>query len=134
MTACVSLIDQVRDAMRAARELYHGSARAAALRELAERLDEPLRVAVGGPPDAGSTTLVEALRAALEAERVKAHADQPAVRLIDTSGAGHDRQHAEDPGPRGRPGGAGRRVDTAAAASPGGRAATRGSRRGTGPG
>ena len=59
MTPSVSLIDQVRDAMRAARELYHGSARAAALRELAERLDEPLRVAVGGPPGAGSTTLVE---------------------------------------------------------------------------
>jgi signal transduction histidine kinase len=88
MTPSVSLIDQVRDAMRAARELYHGSARAAALRELAERLDEPLRVAVGGPPGAGSTTLVEALRAALEADRVKARADHPAVRLIDTSGAG----------------------------------------------
>ena len=62
---------------------------ATALRELAERVDEPLRVAVGGPPGAGSTTLVDALRAALEADRVKARADQPTVRLIDTSGAGH---------------------------------------------
>ena len=84
----VSLLDQVRDAMRAARELYHGTPRADALRELAERVDEPLRVAVGGPPGAGSSTLVDALRTAFEAERVKAHADKPTVRLIDTSGTG----------------------------------------------
>ena len=89
MTASVSLVDQVRDAMRAARELYYGTPRADALRELAERIDEPLRVAVGGPPGAGSSTLVDALRAAFEAERVKAHLDQPSVRLIDTSGAGN---------------------------------------------
>jgi signal transduction histidine kinase len=88
MTASVSLLDQVRDALRAARELYHGTPRADALRELAERIDEPLRVAVGGPPGAGSSTLVEALRSAFEAERVKAQLDRPSVRLIDTSGAG----------------------------------------------
>ena len=54
MNSSVSLLDLVRDALRAARELYHGSPRAAALRELAERVDEPLRVAVGGPPGAGA--------------------------------------------------------------------------------
>ena len=37
-----------------------------------------------------------------------------------------DRQHPEDPGPRGRPGGPGRCLDTAAAASPGGRQRTGG--------
>ncbi len=88
MNSSVSLLDLVRDALRAARELYHGSPRAAALRELAERVDEPLRVAVGGPPGAGSSTLVEALRVALEAERVEVQGMKPAVRLIDTSGAG----------------------------------------------
>ena len=88
MTSSVSLLDQVRDAMRAARELYHGTPRADALRELAERADEPLRVAVGGPTGAGSTTMVEALRSAFEAVRVETHSERPTVRLIDTSGAG----------------------------------------------
>ena len=88
LAGSVPLIDQVRDAVRAAREMYHGSRRADALRELAERLEEPLRVAVGGPPGAGTTTLVEALRAALESERVRARAERPSARLLDTSGAG----------------------------------------------
>ncbi len=74
MPLSVPLVDQVRDALRAARELYHGSRKADALRELAERLEEPLRVAVSGPPGAGTSTLVEALRAALERERVEATA------------------------------------------------------------
>ena len=88
MSGNVALVDQVRDALRAARELYHGSYKADALRELAERMEEPLRVAVSGPPGAGTSTLVEALRAALERERVKLRAAKPAARLIDISGTG----------------------------------------------
>jgi signal transduction histidine kinase len=56
-----ALLDQVRDAVRVARELYHHTRHAGALRALAERLDEPLRIAVTGPPGRGTSTLVEAL-------------------------------------------------------------------------
>jgi hypothetical protein len=77
--------DQVRD-LRAARELYHNTRRAEELRDLAERLDAPLRIAVSGPPGCGVSTLVETLRVALEDQRVAAHAAQPAVHLIDLSG------------------------------------------------
>ncbi|WP_433285247.1 histidine kinase [Pseudonocardia sp. CA-142604] len=66
--ADLPLIDQVRDALRTARELYHGTPQAEPLRALAQRLDEPLRVAVSGPPGAGTSTLVEALRAAADRE------------------------------------------------------------------
>ncbi|NMI01724.1 ATP-binding protein [Pseudonocardia acidicola] len=55
------LLDQVRDGVRAARELYHGSAPGELLRRLAERLDAPLQVAVVGAPGAGTSTLVAAL-------------------------------------------------------------------------
>jgi signal transduction histidine kinase len=66
--ADLPLIDQVRDALRTARELYHGTPQAEPLRALAQRLDEPLRVAVSGPPGAGASTLVEALRAVADRE------------------------------------------------------------------
>ncbi|GAA0920642.1 hypothetical protein GCM10009559_03310 [Pseudonocardia zijingensis] len=59
--APVPLVDQVRDAVRDARELYHGTARAEQLRLLAERLDAPLRIAVTG--EAGRSALVHALDA-----------------------------------------------------------------------
>jgi signal transduction histidine kinase len=88
LTGSLPLPDQVRDALRAARELYHGSGKADALRELAERLEEPLRVAVSGPPGAGTTTLVEALRAAMERDRHESNGSTPTIRLIDTSGSG----------------------------------------------
>jgi energy-coupling factor transporter ATP-binding protein EcfA2 len=83
-TPGLPLIDQVRDALRTARELYHGTPQAEPLRDLALRLDEPLRVAVAGPPGAGASTLVEALRAA-------AHRGPGAglgVTLIDVSDGG----------------------------------------------
>jgi signal transduction histidine kinase len=86
MTGSQRLVDQVRDALRAARELYHNTRRAEELRDLAERLDAPLRIAVSGPPGCGVSTLVETLRVALEDQRVAAHAAQPAVHLIDLSG------------------------------------------------
>ena len=62
VTAIVPLIDQVRDALREARELYHGTAQADPLLGLAKRLDEPLRIAVVGPAGSGTSTLAEALR------------------------------------------------------------------------
>jgi signal transduction histidine kinase len=57
----VALLDEVRDAVRVARELYPGTRYANTLRALAERLDEPLRIAITGPPGCGTSTLVEAL-------------------------------------------------------------------------
>jgi signal transduction histidine kinase len=54
------LIDQVRDAVREARERYRGTARADAVGVLAERLDVPLRIGVAGDAD-GSVALVPAL-------------------------------------------------------------------------
>ncbi|GAA1326341.1 sensor histidine kinase [Pseudonocardia xinjiangensis] len=60
----LSLIDQVRDALRTARALYHGTCWADPLRALAQRLDEPLRVGVAGPAGADVPALVEALRSA----------------------------------------------------------------------
>jgi signal transduction histidine kinase len=86
--ASIPLVDQVRDALRAARELYHGSQKADALRELAERLEEPLRVGVSGPPGAGTSTLVEALRAAMEREQAESHGVRTSVKVIDMSGSG----------------------------------------------
>ncbi len=85
MTAGPALVDQVRDALRAARELYHNTRHAEELRELAERLDQPLRVSVSGPPGCGVSTLVAALHAALEDERVEAGAALPMAHLIDRS-------------------------------------------------
>jgi signal transduction histidine kinase len=80
VAADVPLIDEVRDALRAARELYHGTPLAEPLRALAEQLDEPVRVAVVGPAGAGASTLVEALRAA--------SAGELAVTLVDVPGPG----------------------------------------------
>ena len=59
--AALPLVDQVRDAVRAARELYHGTSRAEPLRGLAERLDEPLRVAVAGAERTEVEVIVEML-------------------------------------------------------------------------
>jgi signal transduction histidine kinase len=56
------LIDQVRDAVREARERYAGTARADAVGVLAERLDAPLRIGVPGDGD-GSVALVPTLTA-----------------------------------------------------------------------
>ena len=54
------LIDQVRDAVREARERYRNTAHAEAVRVLAERLDVPLRIGVSGDRD-GSVALRPAL-------------------------------------------------------------------------
>ncbi|MHA6796871.1 ATP-binding protein [Pseudonocardia bannensis] len=56
-----ALLDQVRDVVSAARELFWGTAYEEQLRMLAERMDEPLRVAVVGPAGIGTSTLVAAL-------------------------------------------------------------------------
>ncbi|OLT09073.1 hypothetical protein BJF90_44580 [Pseudonocardia sp. CNS-004] len=53
--AAGSLVDQVRDALREARERYRGTARADVVRALAERLDAPLQIGVSG--DDGSVGL-----------------------------------------------------------------------------
>jgi signal transduction histidine kinase len=82
--ADLPLIDQVRDALRTARELYHGTPQAEPLRALAQRLDEPLRVAVSGPSGAGTSTLVEALRAAAD----RGPCAELRVTLIDVPGGG----------------------------------------------
>ena len=86
VTAIVPLIDQVRDALREARELYHGTAQADPLLGLAKRLDEPLRIAVVGPAGSGTSTLAEALRGAIESDRDEVH--PPLARLIDVPGLG----------------------------------------------
>jgi signal transduction histidine kinase len=83
-TPGLPLIEQVRDALRTARELYHGTPQADPLRVLALRLDEPLRVAVAGPPGAGASTLVEALRAAAD----RGPGAGLGVTLIDVSDGG----------------------------------------------
>ncbi len=44
------LFDRVRTLVRSARDLYHGSPEAERLQALARSLDEPLRIAVTGPP------------------------------------------------------------------------------------
>ncbi len=59
VAAALPLLDQVRDAVREARELYHGTARVDAVRVLAERLDAPLRIGVSG----GLSGLVQVLTA-----------------------------------------------------------------------
>jgi signal transduction histidine kinase len=59
--AAASLLDQVRDATREVRKLYHGTPRADALRVLAERLDAPLRIGVSGGD--GAAAFVAALAA-----------------------------------------------------------------------
>lgn len=81
VTANVPLIDQIRDALREARELYHGTAHAEPLRTLAKRLDEPLRIAVVGPAGSDTSTLAEALRSAIEGDRSDER--PPLARLID---------------------------------------------------
>jgi hypothetical protein len=55
------LLDQVRDLVREARQLYDGSAESERLRELQAQLDKPLPAAVGGP--AGAYRASAALRA-----------------------------------------------------------------------
>jgi signal transduction histidine kinase len=55
------LLEQVRAAVRAARDLYHATPHAEPLQELAERLDQPLRVAVVGPPGPEVPLLIERL-------------------------------------------------------------------------
>jgi signal transduction histidine kinase len=59
VAAALPLLDQVRDAVREARELYQGTARVDAVRVLAERLDAPLRIGVAG----GLSGLVQVLTA-----------------------------------------------------------------------
>jgi signal transduction histidine kinase len=54
----VPLLDQVGDLVRAAGELYEGTPQASRVRELARRLGDPLRIAVAGPPGAGTSTPV----------------------------------------------------------------------------
>jgi signal transduction histidine kinase len=56
-----SLIDQVRDAVREARERYRGTARADAVGVLAERLDAPLRIGVSGDADGSLAGALAAL-------------------------------------------------------------------------
>ncbi|GAA5110525.1 ATP-binding protein [Pseudonocardia adelaidensis] len=51
------LIDQVRDAVREARERYRSTARADAVRVLGERLDAPLRIGVAGDGSAAFAAL-----------------------------------------------------------------------------
>jgi signal transduction histidine kinase len=64
VAAAVPLLDQVRDAVREARELYHGTALVDAVRVLAERLDAPLRIGVsGGEGSGGLSGLVQVLTA-----------------------------------------------------------------------
>ncbi|GAA1212302.1 sensor histidine kinase [Pseudonocardia alaniniphila] len=92
--AGLPLIDQVRDALRTARELYHGTPQAEPLRALAQRLDEPLRVAVSGPSGAGTSTLVEALRAAADCES----GAELCVTLIDVPGREPSSGAAPQPG------------------------------------
>ncbi|WP_214369542.1 ATP-binding protein [Pseudonocardia sp. H11422] len=85
------LLDQVREAVVAARELYHRTDRGEPLRMLAERLDEPLRIAVVGAAGAGTSTLV----AALAGYASDLGAPAPPT-LIDVGGLGSaDRQTVE---------------------------------------
>ncbi|GAA3108563.1 hypothetical protein GCM10010464_84310 [Pseudonocardia yunnanensis] len=93
--ADLPLIDQVRDALRTARELYHGTPQAEPLRALAQRLDEPLRVAVSGPSGAGTSTLVEALLAAAD----RGPGAELRVTLIDIPGEEPRSGAAPQPGP-----------------------------------
>lgn len=56
-----SLAAEVRAVLRGAVEVYAGSAEAATLQAMLDRLDEPLRVAVAGKVKAGKSTLLNAL-------------------------------------------------------------------------
>lgn len=57
------VLDQVREVLREARELYNGSAQNARLRELQAQLDEPPRIGVGAPAPAGNVHQAGALKA-----------------------------------------------------------------------
>jgi signal transduction histidine kinase len=59
--AAPGLLDDVRTAVRTARDLYHGTPLAGRLQALARFLDEPLRIVVLGPPGASTSALAEAL-------------------------------------------------------------------------
>jgi hypothetical protein len=60
--ASTELLDRVRNAVRVALDVYQGTRHVEPLRALGTRLDGPVRVAVVGPPGAGASTLVEAMR------------------------------------------------------------------------
>jgi len=57
----VTLLVRTRQVLQRAMEVYRGTGAADRLAELAERLDEPLRVAVAGRVKAGKSTLLNAL-------------------------------------------------------------------------
>ncbi|HEX2075681.1 MAG TPA: ATP-binding protein, partial [Geodermatophilus sp.] len=87
------LLDQVRIAVRAARDLYHGTPQAEPLRALARCLDEPLRVAVTGPSPAATEALVEALSVGPP----EAPSSTCPVRYLCTGGPGDDGQMVPAP-------------------------------------
>jgi len=107
-----TLLDQLRGAVSEALNLYHDTPHSAALRTLAERFDEPLRIGVAGPEGAGTTTLVDALVGASNASsgsavRFRRAGDPPAwgqahetATLVDVHGLGSAlpsvRQRARD--------------------------------------
>ena len=57
----MSLLDRTRAVLDQARQVYRGTGHDPRLKELADRLDEPLRVAVAGRVKAGKSTLLNAL-------------------------------------------------------------------------
>ncbi|WP_051580421.1 ATP-binding protein [Pseudonocardia acaciae] len=81
-----SLLGQARALVRAAIEIYPDAPERDRLDELAERLGQPLRVAVLGPAGAGGTTLARALHSL---------PDAPSLELLD----GDDVQDPDAPPP-----------------------------------
>lgn len=57
----MSLLDRTRAVLEAARQVYQGTVHDARLKELADRMDAPLRVAIAGRVKAGKSTLLNAL-------------------------------------------------------------------------
>lgn len=63
VTSRQSVLDQVREVLREARELYDGSAESARLRELQAQLDEPPQAGIVDPARAGNVYRAGALKA-----------------------------------------------------------------------
>jgi hypothetical protein len=57
----MNLLERTRSVLTEARQIYRGTAHEPRLTELAERMDEPLRVAIAGRVKAGKSTLLNAL-------------------------------------------------------------------------